>query len=78
MAGFQPYRNDTVGAAVLKQEYGQDMIGNWIGPFSPQLFMSKLMYIPDETIHKMPGGVKFKAPKRGQREKDMYNSFVRS
>jgi hypothetical protein len=77
MAGFQPHRNDTVSTTVLKQVYGQNTIGKWIGPFSPELFMSRLMQIPEETTHKMSGGVKFKAPKKGQLRKNMYNSFVR-
>ena len=75
--GLQQHRNSIVGAGVLKQEQGEDMSGSWLGPFTPQEFMSNLMNISKRLLKMMPGGVKFKEPTEGQLEKDMYKDFVR-
>ena len=80
LPGFQRYQQRLPDAAILQEEFGKDMTGRWYGPYSPQMFLEKLMSIPASILKKMNKNVQFRLPIRktetGRLEKHLYELFV--
>ncbi|KAI0682853.1 hypothetical protein BC835DRAFT_1524433 [Cytidiella melzeri] len=65
-----------------QKEYASDMLGRWIGPFSPITFLLKLMEITEEDLNKMPIEVEFDRPcgtnNTDSSEKFVYTAFAKA
>ena len=79
-AGNYKYRQTLLTRREVYRKFAGDMNLRWIGPFSPDIFMVKLMAISDADYSRMPQNVKFKFPRPGSnggiREKRLYEAFV--
>lgn len=81
VAGYQQHRQVLADAATLQKEYGKDMAGNWVGPFTLPKFFG-LMPIAKQDLDRMPQDVEFPDQDSddsvdAKREKHLYKVFVR-
>ncbi|KAI0690210.1 hypothetical protein BC835DRAFT_1417939 [Cytidiella melzeri] len=75
IAANETYRQTRLTRSQKQKQHATDMLGRWIGPFSPKKFLTELMEITPEDLAKMPDKVKFVLP-RGVNDKDPLEKFL--